>query len=100
MGEIARRWGWLNEENIRQIINHRGGQNKFGERAEQLGLLNSLQVGTLLFHQRTKQKQIGDYFVAQGFFNEARLQQLLAQLAEHNRTYRQGFSRHFYYFHR
>ena len=100
LGEIARRWGWLNEEHIRQIINHRSGHNKFGERAEQLGLLSSLQVRTLLYHQRTRQKQIGDFFVAQGFFDRTTLNQLLVQLAEHNRTYRQGFGHHFYYFHR
>lgn len=100
VGEIARRWGWLNDEHIRQIINHRGGLNKFGERAEQLGLLSSLQVGTLLYHQRTRQKQIGDFFVTQGFFDQTTLNQLLAQLAEHNLTYRQGFDRHFYYYHR
>lgn len=100
LGEIARRWGWLNEEHIRQIINHRSGHNKFGERAEQLGLLSSLQVRTLLYHQRTRQKQIGDFFVTQGFFDQTTLNQLLAQLAEHNRTYRQGFGHHFYYFHR
>ncbi len=100
LGEIARRWGWLSEENIRQIINHRSGTHKFGERAEQLGLLNTLQIRTLLFHQQTRQKQMGSYFVEQGFFDEATLQQLLLQLAEHNRTYRKGFTGHYYYYHR
>ena len=100
LGEIARRWGWLSDENIRRIINHRSGIHKFGERAEQLGLLNSLQIRTLLFHQQTKQKQMGYYFVKQGFFNTATLNQLLLQLVEHNQTYRKGFSGHYYYFHR
>lgn len=100
LGDIARQWGWLNEQEIRQIIMYRSGSHKFGERAEQLGLLNNLQVRTLLFHQRSKQEQIGNYFIAQGFFDEAKRNQLLAQLAEHNRTYRKGFSQHYYYFHR
>jgi hypothetical protein len=100
LGEIARRWGWLNENNIQEIINYRSGIHKFGERAEKLGLLNQLQVRTLLFHQRSRQKQMGHYFIEQGYFNETTLNQLLLQLAEHNQTYRKGFSSHFYYFHR
>jgi hypothetical protein len=100
LGEIAKRWGWLNDEQIRQIINHRGGGFKFGERAEQLELLTALQVRALLLHQRTRQKQMGHYFIEQGFFDEDALNQLLSQLAEHNRTYRQGYSGHYYFYHR
>lgn len=100
LGEIAQRWGWLEAQDIRRIITLRGRLQKFGERAEHLGLLSSLQVRTLLFHQRSQQKQIGDYFVEQGFFDERKKEELLSQLAEHNRTYRSGFSQHYYYFHR
>ncbi|MDX2480081.1 MAG: J domain-containing protein [Desulfuromusa sp.] len=99
LGAIARRWGWLSDGNIQQIINHRSGFRKFGERAEQLGLLNQRQVRTLLFHQRSQQKQMGQYFVEQGYFNEETLNQLLLQLAKHNQTFRNGFNNH-YYFHR
>ena len=100
LGEIATRWGWLNENNIQAIINYRSGIHKFGERAEKLGLLNPLQVRTLLFHQQSRQQQMGHYFIEQGYFDDATLNQLLLQLAEHNKTYRKGFSGHFYYFHR
>ncbi len=100
VGEIAKSWGWLNDNNISTIINYRNGIQKFGERAEQLGLLNPLQVRTLLFHQRSRQKQLGHYFVEHGYINETTLNQLLLQLAEHNRTFRKGFSGHYYYFHR
>ncbi len=99
LGAIAQRWGWLNDKNIHTIINHRSGFHKFGERAEQLGLLNQRQVRTLLFHQRSQQKQMGLYFVEQGYFDEATLNQLLLQLAKHNQTFRKGFSGHYYYFH-
>lgn len=100
LGEIARRWGWLSDENVREIINHRSGIHKFGERAEQLGLLDQLQVRTLLFHQRSQQKQMGHYFVGQGYFDEITLNHLLLQLAEHNQTFRKKFGGHYYYFHR
>lgn len=101
LGEIAKRWGWLNDNQIKQILNHRGvGAYKFGERAEQLELLSPLQVRALLLHQRTRQKQMGLYFIEQGFFEENLLNHLLVQLAEHNRTYRQGYSGHYYFYHR
>jgi hypothetical protein len=100
LGEIARHWGWLKESDITRIINHRSGVHKFGERAEQLGLLNPLQVRTLLFHQRSRQQQMGHYFVSQGYFSEATLHQLLHKLAENNRTFRRGLGDHYYFHHR
>jgi len=99
VGDIARRWGWLNDEQIARILAYRNGVSKFGERAEQLGLLSSLQVRALLLHQRTRQKQMGRYFIEQGFFDEEALSHLLGKLAEHNKTYRQNYSGQFYYFH-
>ncbi len=99
IGEIAKRWGWLNDDQIKQIINYRGG-HKFGERAELLGLLTPLQVRALLLHQRTRQQQMGRYFIEQGFFEETDLHQLLNQLADHNQTYRQGYGGHYYFYHR
>ena len=100
LGDIAKRWGWLDEEQIRKVLNHRGGGHKFGERAEDLNLLTSLQVRALLMHQQTRQKQMGHYFIEQGFFDEDELHYLLTQLAEHNRSYRQGHSGLYYFYHR
>jgi len=99
LGEIARRWGWLDDDKVAQIINHRGGASKFGERAEKLGFLSPSQVRTLLFHQRSRQKQMGHYFVSQGYFDEATLNQLLRQLAEHNQTHRKSFGENYYFYH-
>jgi len=100
LGAIAKRWGWLDDKSIHTIVNHRSGFRKFGERAEQLGLLSQRQIRTLLFHQRNQQKQMGHYFVEQGYFDEGTLNKFLLQLAEHNQTFRKGFSGHYYYFHR
>lgn len=100
LGEIARRWGWLDDQGIQRIITTRAAFQRFGERAEHLGLLSSLQVRTLLFHQRANQQKIGDYFVEQGIINAGEKNRLLTLLAEHNRTYRHGFNQHDYYFHR
>ena len=100
LGEIARRWGWLDDRQIKQVLAYRNGGSKFGERAEQLGLLSSLQVRAMLLHQRTRQQQMGQYFVEQGLFNEKNLNLLLGKLAEHNQTYRHSFSGQYYFHHR
>ncbi len=49
-------------------------------------------------HQRSHQQQMGHYFIKQSFFEEEMLNHLLNQLAEHKRTYHQGYGGH-YYFH-
>lgn len=100
IGNIARRWGWLNDDQLQQILSCRGYPQRFGERAVKLGLLTSLQVRTLLFHQRTRQRQLGEFFVEQNFFDEETLQHLLQQLAEHNRKHRKNLSDQFYFYHR
>ncbi len=99
LGRVAKRWGWLNDKNIAEIIDQKNGFLKFGERAERLGLLTPLQVRTLLFHQRSQQKPMGNFFIEQGYFNKATLNRLLRQLAEHNQTYQKGVTGHYYYFH-
>lgn len=96
MGEIARRWRWLSEQDISRILKLRSGFSRFGERAERLGLLKPLQVRTLLLHQRTHQKQIGRYFIDHNYITESTLERLLSELSEHNLKYRHGFSGQFY----
>lgn len=98
LGQVAQRWGWLDADGVRQILDCRI-LGRFGERAEHLGLLNGLQVRALLLHQRTRQHKIGVYFVEQGIFSEADLEHLLACLAAHNQQYRHGFSHQPYYYH-
>ena len=100
LGEIARRWGWLDDMQIKQVLAYRNGARKFGERAELLGLLSSLQVRALLLHQRSRQQQMGQYFTGQSLFDEESLHQLLRQLAEHNQAHRRSFSEQYYFHHR
>ncbi|HKJ05577.1 MAG TPA: J domain-containing protein [Geopsychrobacteraceae bacterium] len=96
VGQIAQRWRWLNDKDIDRILKLRSGFSRFGERAQQLGLLNPLQVRTLLLHQRANQKQIGRYFVDHGYITEKNLERLLDKLSEHNLKYRHGFSGQYY----
>ena len=98
IGQVAQRWGWIKEQDIRQILACRK-LGRFGERAEHLGLLSSLQVRAILLHQRTRQGKLGSYFVEQGFLSTEEVNRLLVDLSEHNLKYRHGYSHHFYYHH-
>jgi hypothetical protein len=96
IGQIAQRWGWLNDGEIREILTCRK-LGRFGDRAEDLGLLSSLQVRAILLHQRTRQGKIGSYFIEQGLLSIDEVNRLLNDLSEHNLKYRHGHSHHFYY---
>ncbi len=98
-GQIAQRWGWLKEQEVGEILTCRK-TGRFGERAEQLGLLSSLQVRAILLHQRSQQSKLGDYFVEQGLLTMREIERLLGELAEHNLKYRHGYPHHYYYHHR
>ncbi len=100
LGDIAKRWGWLDDAGVRTVLHTRSGLSKFGEKAIQLELLTQRQVNTLLFYQRSLQKPLGFFFVEQGYFDETTMQQLVQRQAEHNRTYGQGFANQYYYWHR
>ena len=95
-GQIARRWGWLGEEEISHILFCRLG-GRFGERAEKLGLLSPIQVRAILLHQRTRQQKLGNFFIEQGLFSPAEIEILVDELSEHNLKYRHGHPHHFYY---
>lgn len=87
IGHIARRWGWLNESQIRQILRHPGLPDRFGSTAVSLGLLKPFQVQTLLFYQRSQQQRIGRFFIERNFLSESQLSQLLADCQVHNRRH-------------
>ena len=87
VGEIARRWQWLTLKEINRILETKNGTSRFGEHAEHLGLLKPLQVRTLLFHQRSRQQQIGRYFIDRNLIPETALDGLLSDLAAHNRNH-------------
>ncbi len=84
IGDIALRWGWLNNDGIGQIIAARHVPGRFGEKAINLGLLSSFQVKTMVFYQRSQQQRLGQYFVQRGLLSAAELDRLLKELHEHN----------------
>jgi hypothetical protein len=84
IGDIALRWGWLNNGAIEQIIRSGGVRGRFGEKAVDLDLLTSFQVKALLFFQSSQQERLGGYFVQRNILTPEELEGLLRELREHN----------------
>ena len=84
LGIIAKRWGWLNDTHISAILGFRGMPRLFGQRVLHLGLLSSYQARILLSYQRTLQKKLGQYFVQRGYCSREEMDQLVADLNQHN----------------
>jgi hypothetical protein len=87
IGNIARRWGWLSTEDVYDIL--RGVQiGRFGDRAVAMDLLTPFRLQTLLKFQRCRQQRLGEFFLEQEILTGATLERLIADLAEHNRRFR------------
>ena len=89
LGDFARQWGWLTEEDVTSILKATHIVGSFGERAVALGLLTESQLNIILLHQRSMQKHIGRYFVTHSIFSEMTLKFHLRELAQHNRQVRE-----------
>ncbi len=84
LGEIGRRLGMLNEEEIKRILKIRTVFQPFGESAVKLGLLTDMQLRTLLSYQQRLQKKFGQYFVEKGIVPPAEFEELLKSFRRHN----------------
>ncbi|HEX9078284.1 MAG TPA: hypothetical protein VF795_01770, partial [Desulfuromonadaceae bacterium] len=90
LGDFARRWGWLSEEDVAAVLKATHIVGSFGERAVALGLLTQSQLNIILLHQRSLQQQIGRHFVANSLLSEPALRHHLRELARHNREVREA----------
>jgi len=87
IGSIARRWGWLNAEDISNVLRGRG-VGRFGDRAVDMELLTPFQVQTLLYFQRCRQQRLGDYFTERRILTPMQMDRLVSDLAGHNQRFR------------
>jgi hypothetical protein len=84
IGDIAIRWGWLDKQAVRRILDCPGRFLLFGQRGVHLGVLTPFQVRVLLTYQRSRQKKLGRYFVEQGLLRHHEVERLVAELKAHN----------------
>jgi hypothetical protein len=84
LGDIAQRWGWLNEKDVKAILCHRGLFGRFGEKAVTLEFLTERQLNTLLFYQRSRQQKLGRYFVEHCILSAEAMERLATEQKTHN----------------
>jgi len=92
IGNIARHWGWLTTDDVHDIL--RGNPfGRFGDRAVAMELLTPIRVKALLNFQRCRQQRLGNFFLERRILTAATLERLAAELAEHNRRFRNSSPR-------
>jgi hypothetical protein len=84
LGALARHWGWLDQARLDTILRDRKPALRIGQRALQLGYLNTTQLQVLLRYQRSLQRKLGQYFVEQGLLTAAEVEKLVQDLRLHN----------------
>ncbi len=88
LGQIARKWNWLNPADILDILSCRARGERFGESAKRHGFLEPYQIITLLGRQRFLQPKIGEYFISRGMLDQNDLMRAVQELRLHNKRYR------------
>ena len=87
LGEIGRRFGWLNEDDVMRVIHGSELQQPFGASAISMGLLSESQLNLLVFQQKTLQKRFGQYFIINELFSPRILAGFLVEHIRHNREF-------------
>jgi len=92
LGEIGRRYGWLDEKDTMRILQYRRDRQLFGELALRLGILTREQLHLILLQQKKLHKRIGQYFVAKNYWDDVILDKYIAAHIKHNTIARNGFA--------
>ena len=87
VGHIALRRGWLDEEQVREILKHRQWGEKFGEAALRGGYLTPAEIHMILGRQLILQPRIGRYFVGKRILTFSFVEKIAERYRRHNREF-------------
>lgn len=87
LGDVAKRWGWISEEQIRQLLQERLQGERIGELFLRKKVMTSFRLGMLLSHQRRNSRKLGDYFVRRGLLTPEDVSSCLMAQCLHNRRF-------------
>lgn len=87
IGEIADKWQWLTEQQIRTILINKYPGERLGDALVREQLLTPFQLRVLLWRQRKLQRPIGRFFVEHGRLSEGDLYLYLDRHSRHNLAY-------------
>jgi curved DNA-binding protein CbpA len=86
-GDIALRWCFLSEPEINSLVSRKRDKEPIGETAVRLNLLSRSHVEAVLYYQRSVQKPIGEYFIANGYLSRESFHLFLMEFNKHNRQF-------------
>ena len=86
MGKIAVDWNILTPEQILKILTERALNEKFGECALRIGLINNFQHLALLGKQKLLQRPIGEFFVQKSILTPMQIDSLVNKQILHNKS--------------
>jgi curved DNA-binding protein CbpA len=84
IGELGRRFGIFDQEDILTIMHYKKPFSPFGQTARMLGLLSEQQLKVLIFQQQRLQKKFGAILLEKNLLKDYELQELLYQFECHN----------------
>lgn len=84
IGEIAQRWCWLTEFQIKNLLDVRNRGERIGELLLHHQVISPFQLKVLLRQQQKLQQPIGEYFVQHGLLSKGQIQAKLIGQANHN----------------
>ncbi len=84
IGELGRRFGIFDQEDISTIMHYKKPFYHFGQTAQMLGLLSEQQLRVLIFQQKRLQKKFGTILLEKNLLRDYELEQLLYQFECHN----------------
>jgi len=84
LGDLAKTWGWLDDEDLDTVTAKRNVFEPIGMAAVRLNLLNEGQVKMLLSRQQKLQKPFGEFFLLNKYLTRVKLINLLHQFHKHN----------------
>ena len=85
IGDIALEWKMLSKMDVQRILQWKGLNEKFGERAVLLGYLNRFELMALLGKQRNLKYPIGEYFVQHKIIRVADMEFMVERHQAHNK---------------
>jgi len=86
MGELAVDWNILAPEQVVKILSERTLNEKFGECARRIGMINNFQHLALLGKQKLLQRPIGDFFIQNSILTPMQIDSLVNKKTLHNKS--------------
>jgi hypothetical protein len=84
IGQIARNWGMLSTDDIKEILTGRSYKEYFGEYARRKGYITHFEFLALIGKQHKLQLPIGEYFINQGILSTKGMDRTIERLRIHN----------------